>query len=701
MVASYPWTCLNIGRDSIFSIPKVEVSVQGNRDAGSVTLTSRNLKSFTSKPGTSIVAAFGSGNDTASACSIPCGLCHRDRGAAANYHILNKCKHKYGHELELKQKYRLRREHKHNLKHRHKNQHHHHHRHHHHHVSSASSNIAEVVTLRNNSLDLERLAAAVRGCRFTTLVVNGGKSRPQLRDRAASSDAIPATLFDPLIQLFDFKPLTHIYLVNMPDCLQKFSVDFPGDLSHLEVLQVHLDIFNWEYLHGRTVYRLVSRLSHVTLLIVECPLEGYRAYLMNIWYALKAPSTALISTTSITPPSQDIEVQLFSRGKIHAKAVFRRQGAVPKSLMVDLNFDLRCEVIWQYILNSTIAHNIHTFHLDRAPSNGWFPIVLNWLENRQHQAISSSSSTVSTSDTNSTAPAAASSRININNATTTFVHLREISLCCFRLRADSERYLIELIKIATSPTLGLRCLRLVGLRLPLKSSHGINLGNQDGNSLTWSRLFIRSALWNLEEFEIRDSDFGDKHVEGFLLFMENTKTMEENERTKRRDREEEQEKRKGQLELGLITLEDGEMEEVADDSDIAQVPFSNCATGPTQFNLNSFGMVPYPLCINKNMCLTGTGALTTPVIEGAQFAITGKYLGRVVYTDNHDLCILLAASGFPCPVPVNVPSLTACVLVKPNCPANIGMAMTFAATNGDGGILYCQTGPLTAINCPP
>ncbi|KAF8936066.1 hypothetical protein BGZ47_009664 [Haplosporangium gracile] len=549
MVASYFWVCLNIRRESIFRIPKVEVSVQGNRNAESVILISHNLKPFASKPGTPIVAS-GNGNDTSAACSTSCGLCRRDCSYVADQLLV----HIYIRESNLaKNLYSIFADfsNEHGLK------------------SVKALNIT--LDWSWTKRDLERLAAAVRGCRFTTLIINGGKNRLQLRDRATSNTAIPATLFDPLIQLFDFQPLTHIYLVNMPDCLQKFSVDFPDDLSHLETLQVHLDIFNWEYPHGRTVYRLVSRLSHLTLLIVECPLEDYRAYLMNIWCALKAPSTAPISTTSIAPPSQDIEVQLFSRGRIYAKAVFRRQGAVPKSLMVDLDFDFRCEVIWQYILNNTIAHNIHTFHLNRAPSNGWFPIVLNWLETRQQQAISSSSSTVSTPTTNNTLAVAASSRININNATTTFVHLREISLCCFHLRADSERNLIELIKIATSPTLGLQCLRLFGLRLSLKPPHGTNVGNQDGDSLTWSGLFLCSALWNLEEFEIRDSDFGDNHVGGFLLFMENMKTMEENERTKWRDRKKEREERMRQLELGHITLEDEEMEELAEDYDIVRM----------------------------------------------------------------------------------------------------------------------------------
>ncbi|KAG0312459.1 hypothetical protein BGZ97_011178 [Linnemannia gamsii] len=133
----------------------------------------------------------------------------------------------------------------------------------------------------------------------------------------------------------------------------------------------------------------------------------------------------------------------------------------------------------------------------------------------------------------------------------------------------------------------------------------------------------------------------------------------------------------------------------------AQQPtFTNCAPAPTQFEVQTFAVAPYPLCINKIMCQTATGTLSTPVISGAKLSITARYLGRVVYSDNQDLCALFAAQGFPCPVPTTIHALTACVLVKPSIPANINIAMTFSATNGDGGILYCQTGTVMAVNCP-
>ncbi|KAG0302803.1 hypothetical protein BGZ97_002165 [Linnemannia gamsii] len=116
--------------------------------------------------------------------------------------------------------------------------------------------------------------------------------------------------------------------------------------------------------------------------------------------------------------------------------------------------------------------------------------------------------------------------------------------------------------------------------------------------------------------------------------------------------------------------------------------------------VTGFSVDPYPLCINKPVCATVTGTSTTPIDGDATLAITGRYLGRLVYTDNQDLCAVLGASGHPCPVPVTTNQVTACVLVKPNAPPNIAVALTITATNGDGGIIFCQTATVTAINCP-
>ncbi|KAG0350204.1 hypothetical protein BGZ54_003961 [Gamsiella multidivaricata] len=133
----------------------------------------------------------------------------------------------------------------------------------------------------------------------------------------------------------------------------------------------------------------------------------------------------------------------------------------------------------------------------------------------------------------------------------------------------------------------------------------------------------------------------------------------------------------------------------------AQSPtFSNCATGATDMTVTGFTLSLYPLCVNKNVCATVTGTLSTPVIAGAKLAVTGRYGGRVVYTDNADLCTLLAASGYPCPVPVTTTTVTACILVKPTTPTGIPIALTIQATNGNGNVLFCQVATVTAQTCP-
>ncbi|KAF9296544.1 hypothetical protein BGZ88_012390 [Linnemannia elongata] len=128
--------------------------------------------------------------------------------------------------------------------------------------------------------------------------------------------------------------------------------------------------------------------------------------------------------------------------------------------------------------------------------------------------------------------------------------------------------------------------------------------------------------------------------------------------------------------------------------------FTNCAPGPTVMTVTGFTVIPDPLCINHNMCATATGTLSDQIYGDAKYAVNGRYLGRLVYVDNQNLCALLDLQGRPCPVATTVTSLTTCTLVKPTAPAYIGMAMTFTATNGNGAIIYCQTGVMTAVQCP-
>ncbi|KAG0365869.1 hypothetical protein BC939DRAFT_490711 [Gamsiella multidivaricata] len=130
-----------------------------------------------------------------------------------------------------------------------------------------------------------------------------------------------------------------------------------------------------------------------------------------------------------------------------------------------------------------------------------------------------------------------------------------------------------------------------------------------------------------------------------------------------------------------------------------QPTWSNCATGSTDLTITTFSVTPYPLCIGQNVCASGTGTLSTPVVAGAKLAITGRYGGRVVYTDNQDLCSLTGGQGHPCPIPITVTSITVCLLVKTTAPANVPVALTVLATNGNGNVLFCQAATVTAKVC--
>ncbi|KAK3808281.1 MAG: hypothetical protein J3Q66DRAFT_444260 [Benniella sp.] len=135
----------------------------------------------------------------------------------------------------------------------------------------------------------------------------------------------------------------------------------------------------------------------------------------------------------------------------------------------------------------------------------------------------------------------------------------------------------------------------------------------------------------------------------------------------------------------------------------AQSPaFTSCAAaGVTpELTITSFTLSPYPLCIGQPVTASGTGVLSAPVTAGAKLAIIGRYLGRVVYTDNQDLCTLTAAAGLPCPIATTATAITASVLVKTSAPADVPVALQVSATNGNGNLLFCQAATVTATNCP-
>ncbi|KAF9566871.1 hypothetical protein EC968_003571 [Mortierella alpina] len=132
----------------------------------------------------------------------------------------------------------------------------------------------------------------------------------------------------------------------------------------------------------------------------------------------------------------------------------------------------------------------------------------------------------------------------------------------------------------------------------------------------------------------------------------------------------------------------------------AQMNYTDCSSTPTQFQMTSATWSPSPACIGKDLCAVGTGTLDAPIVEGATLSLTARYLGRIVYTDNHDFCAVLAAQGTPCPVAAGAAVLKGCVKIKENVPPNIAAIFQTYATNGDGGVLFCtKVDQAMASNC--
>ncbi|KAF9318549.1 hypothetical protein BGZ91_005142 [Linnemannia elongata] len=128
--------------------------------------------------------------------------------------------------------------------------------------------------------------------------------------------------------------------------------------------------------------------------------------------------------------------------------------------------------------------------------------------------------------------------------------------------------------------------------------------------------------------------------------------------------------------------------------------FSICASGPTQLALTSFTLSPSPMCIGKEFCYTATGNLSTSIIDDATLSITGRWYGRLVYTDNANLCDALAAGGHKgCPISAGLVTLKICRKLKLNLPPNIGMVFQANAVNGDGISIFCQTATNYGVQC--
>ncbi|KAI9235022.1 MAG: hypothetical protein BYD32DRAFT_489228 [Podila humilis] len=118
---------------------------------------------------------------------------------------------------------------------------------------------------------------------------------------------------------------------------------------------------------------------------------------------------------------------------------------------------------------------------------------------------------------------------------------------------------------------------------------------------------------------------------------------------------------------------------------------SNCATGYTDQNVTDFSLTPSEYCIGKPYTVTTTGSLSDDIIEGGSLHVIVRYINRIVYAENHDLCTLLAAAGTPCPVAKTTNALSFTFTPKTFLPSGIPFAYQYQATNGNGYNLFCRS----------
>ncbi|KAG0240244.1 hypothetical protein BGW41_007083 [Actinomortierella wolfii] len=115
---------------------------------------------------------------------------------------------------------------------------------------------------------------------------------------------------------------------------------------------------------------------------------------------------------------------------------------------------------------------------------------------------------------------------------------------------------------------------------------------------------------------------------------------------------------------------------------------------PAQFEFDQFNISTPLLCPKEEVCVTGTGNLSAPIVEGVGLEFMGKFLGRPVYVERKDLCELMAAQGHPCPVPTPLTSFAVCFKVNEKVPP-FPIVLEIKATNGDGNPLFCQKTKIT------
>ncbi|KAF9582147.1 hypothetical protein BGW38_000583 [Lunasporangiospora selenospora] len=127
----------------------------------------------------------------------------------------------------------------------------------------------------------------------------------------------------------------------------------------------------------------------------------------------------------------------------------------------------------------------------------------------------------------------------------------------------------------------------------------------------------------------------------------------------------------------------------------ASAAFSSCGSASDSLTLSGITYTPNPPKVGQNVCITLKGTLKKEVAQGATIRTTATFWGINVYDSTSDLCAGLVGGANPCPITTSVSSVTQCISVPSNVPANVQLNIKAVAKHGDGSQIFCISGPLT------
>ncbi|KAG0341165.1 hypothetical protein BG000_009996 [Podila horticola] len=175
------------------------------------------------------------------------------------------------------------------------------------------------------------------------------------------------TRFDPLIQLMAHPKLKKFHVKSMPEFLKEFDCDLPKELTHLDILQMDLNISDWEGIHATRFHDLIARCTQLRCVVLGCWPDRYLVY-------LEQTRNALAQTPSRRLP---VQVQLFSMGRTHVIAGFNERLEMS---MLGVHLQGSNGVDWVPVLTSRMTRQLRDLRLDYLVCRDWVEPLLEWLK---------------------------------------------------------------------------------------------------------------------------------------------------------------------------------------------------------------------------------------------------------------------------------------------------------------------------------